>query len=130
MANWIENPYIVESSDSEEDNDENYNEDNKEGTDDEEDVDDEKDVEDEENELDIDKEGASVQGVSSPPKMNKHIHFSYTSSSTTSTDDIVHCGSTPHKMETTNPLIQYVNPPSSASPTPQDATAPPMPTPL
>lgn len=130
MANLIENPYIVESSHSEEENDENYDEDNEEGIDDEEDVDDEKDVEDEEDELDIDKEEASVQGVNSPPKMNKHLHFSYTSSSTTSTDEIVHCRSTPHKMETTYPLIQHVNPPNSASPTPQDAIVPPMPTPI
>lgn len=129
MANWIENPYIVESFGFEEENDENYDEDDVEGTDDEEDVDDEKDVEDEEDELDIDKEEASVHGVNSPPKLNKHIYFSYTSSSTTSIDDIVHCRSTPHKMETTHPLIQDVNPPSSASPNPQDATAPPTPTP-
>ncbi|CAI9287306.1 unnamed protein product [Lactuca saligna] len=83
MENWIENPYTVESYDSEEEDDD---EDNEEGDYDEEEVDDEEDVEDE---LDTDKGEAYVHGMNSPQKFNKHIRFSSTYSSTPSAYDIV-----------------------------------------
>lgn len=113
MENWIANPYTVESFNSAEEDDENDGEDN------EEDVDDAEDAEDEEDKLATNKGEAYVQGMNYPPRLNNHIRCSSTSSSTPSTDDIVYHGSTPPQLETTDPLIQDVYPPSSTSPSPQ-----------
>ncbi|CAI9285085.1 unnamed protein product [Lactuca saligna] len=99
-----------------EDDDENNDEDNEEGVDDEEEA----------NELATDKGEAFVHGMNSPPILNKHIRLCSTSSSTTSTNDIVQRGSSPPKIEPTDPLIQDVTSQRSMSHSPQAATAPPM----
>ncbi|XP_023770756.1 uncharacterized protein LOC111919426 [Lactuca sativa] len=64
-------------------------------------------------------------GLNSPPRLNKHIRFRSTSS-TTAANDTVQCGSTPPQMEDTDPLIQDVTSRRSTSPSPQAAIAPPM----
>ncbi|CAI9268605.1 unnamed protein product [Lactuca saligna] len=117
-AKWIVNTYIIQSSDSEEGDDEV---DSEEGVDEEE-TDNEKD------ELSTDKGEVFVQGMNSPPRMNKHIRFLSTSSSTPFTDDVLQRGSTPHFVETTEPLIQDVISPRTTSPHQQVETVPPMPT--
>ncbi|CAI9285809.1 unnamed protein product [Lactuca saligna] len=52
----------------------------------------------------------------SPPRMNKHIHFSTTSSSSSTADDSILLELTTYIVETTKPMIQEVNFPKSASP--------------
>ncbi|CAI9267730.1 unnamed protein product [Lactuca saligna] len=70
--------------------------------------------------------------TNSPPRLNQHIHFSSTSTSSTnpSADDIIHHGSSPPEVETIDPLIHVVSSPRPASPSPQVATVPPMPIPI
>ncbi|CAI9289697.1 unnamed protein product [Lactuca saligna] len=73
MDNWIPSPYTVEYSDSKEDNNDA----------------DEEDVDDEEDELVIDRGEYLDQGMNSSRRLNKHIRFSSTSSSTPSAVDVI-----------------------------------------
>lgn len=87
VQNWIANPYVVETSEFEEEDEEGNNVD---------------DVDDEEYEFDANRGEASVQRMTnSPPRMNQHIRFSSTSTSSTtpSAEDIVQHRSSPHQME-------------------------------
>lgn len=64
--------------------------------------------------------------MNSLPRMNKHIRFPSTSSSTPSADVVVKHRSTAPLMETTEPIIQD----EFVSPSPQTDNVPPMPTPM
>ncbi|CAI9260604.1 unnamed protein product [Lactuca saligna] len=120
MQKWIDKPYVVESSDFEdgderdgkEDTDEVANKDNgddnyKQGTLSIEGADKEEDFDKHEERSVTDNGEHFAQGMNSPPRMNKHIRFSPTSSSTPSADVIVQHGSTSHFVETVEPMIKY-----------------------
>lgn len=111
MENWIANPYNVEFFDSEEEDDEDDFEDNDEGdnheedSNDEEEVDNKEDAKDKEDELATNKGEVSVQGMNSPARLNKHIQFLSTSSSTPFVDNSVHRGSKLPLVRTVEPMI-------------------------
>ncbi|CAI9279612.1 unnamed protein product [Lactuca saligna] len=127
IQKWIEKPYVVESYESEEENDEDNDE---EGTNNGERGDEEEDSDKDEEESIVDKGEDFAQGMNSPPRMNKHIRFSTTSSSTSSAYDVVQSGSIPPFVETAKPMIQDVTSPKLTSPSPHAEIVPPIPTPI
>lgn len=64
--------------------------------------------------------------MNSPPWMNKHILFSFTSLSSSAVDDFAQHGLTPPFVETIEPLIQDANYSKQVSPPPQVGTLPSM----
>ncbi|CAI9292358.1 unnamed protein product [Lactuca saligna] len=96
-------------------------------------TDDEEDVDKDEEESATDKGEWFCSWNGLPLRMNEHIHFSTTSSSSSFVDDIVPRGSTPPVGDTTKPMIQdELSPKFSPSPQvdiiPQAETVRPMPT--
>ncbi|KAL7587603.1 hypothetical protein Lser_V15G38004 [Lactuca serriola] len=125
MRKWIENPYVVEYSDSEKDND-NDDDGDEEGNDDEnsevgnqDGVEKGEDTDKDENNPATGVGDDFTQNMNSHPRINNHIHFSSTSPSPT--DDTELHGSTPLIRDTTEPMIQD-EPSLTPSPSPQADT--------
>lgn len=110
MENWVANPYVVETSYSKEEDDWGNSEDE------EDDFYDEEDDPDDEDNIDIG-EAFTLGMTKSTPRLNHHIRFSSTSTSSTtpSIEDITHHGSSPPQVETIDQLIYDVNSPRPSS---------------
>ncbi|KAL7593935.1 hypothetical protein Lser_V15G32348 [Lactuca serriola] len=120
VINWIENPYVVESSYFEEDDenddvgDEEVNDNENSEADHQKGADKGEDTDKDENNPAANMGDDFTQNMNSPPRKNKRIHLS----STSPTDDIEHRGSTPPIGDTTELVIED-EPSPMPSPFPQ-----------
>ncbi|CAI9272130.1 unnamed protein product [Lactuca saligna] len=112
-----DNDDIIVVEDNDDENDDDSEAGNKEGADKEEDA----DKDEEESIADMGED--FIQNMNSPPRLNKHFHFSTASSSSSSIADTIPHGSTPPVGDTTDPMIQVELSPKT-SPSPQVVTIP------